>query len=146
MQKNLPLFTEDRLSSCYVITSSVILCWKNRWKIKTLWQGECQIKQRKHCWHVQMMQILYAATWCPATTSFTHQEMLNSYQGELGASHLQEQHCPTTAKIAKGCVGGIMPAVLIPVSPLATRKCITAQSFISTELKIKWGKTSRKFG
>lgn len=40
IQKNLPLFKEGRLSSSYAITSSVILCWKNKWKIKILWQGE----------------------------------------------------------------------------------------------------------
>lgn len=38
-----------------------------------------------------------------------------------------------------------MPAVLIPISPLATRECITAQSFTSTELKIEYGKIFRKF-
>lgn len=61
---------------------------------------------------------------------------------------MKNQYCPAqllaTAKIAKACVGDMLPAVLVPDSPL-TRRDFRPQSFISIELRIKHGEIFRKF-
>ena len=80
---------------------------------------------------------------CHATISFSREEMLNAYQGELGTRHSEKQHCPAqllaTPKTAKGSVGDTLPSVLVPDSPLTRRGDIRAQSIISIEFKKKWG-------
>lgn len=75
--------------------------------------------------------------------------MLNTYPDKLGMRHLKNRHCPAqllaTAKIAKACVGDMLPAVSVPDSPLTRRGDFRPQSFISIELRIKHGEIFRKF-